>query len=364
MFLRSIMNELRHSEFPIFDGHNDTLLNLHFADRGGGRSFMVRNSRGHIDLPRAREGGLAGGLFAIFVPAPGGKPGPLAARAIRTADGYRIPPADPIDPDHARRLTAEIVDRLRGLESDGALRVACDIEVLQRCRRESVLSAVLHFEGAEAIDPGLQNLATYYELGLRSLGITWSRPNAFGYGVPFQFPASPDTGPGLTPAGQDLVRACNHLGIQVDLAHLNARGFWDVAGISRAPLVVSHSAAHALVPKSRNLTDDQLEAVADSDGLVGVTFASYDLCSDGRIEGDVPLSAIAHHIEYIANRIGIQHVALGSDFDGTTIPAQMKDVTGLPKLIADLRSRGFSDDQLRQVTWSNWIRVLGAAWER
>jgi len=224
------------------------------------------------------------------------------------------------------------------------------------------MAVVLHFEGAEAIDPRLHNLEAFYQRGLRSLGITWSRPNAFGWGVPLKFPASPDIGPGLTAAGKELVRACNELGIMLDLSHLNARGFWDVAELSTVPLVATHTAAHALVPRTRNLTDEQLAAIGDSNGVVGVTFAIYDLCSDGRLEGDAPLSAVVRHIDYIAQRIGIEHVAFGSDFDGATIPGEIGDVTGYPRLLNALREHGLDEDALRKLTHENWIRVIGETW--
>ena len=110
------------------------------------------------------------------------------------------------------------------------------------------LAAVLHIEGAEAIDPELEALEVFYAAGLRSLGPVWSRPNVFGHGVPFRFPSSPDTGPGLTDAGKELVRACNRLRIMLDLTHLNEAGFWDVAALTDAPLVATHSNVHALCP--------------------------------------------------------------------------------------------------------------------
>ncbi len=226
-----------------------------------------------------------------------------------------------------------------------------------------MLAIVLHFEGAEAIDPELHHLESFHQRGLRSLGITWSRPNAFGWGVPFKYPASPDIGPGLTDAGKELVRACNDLGILLDLSHLNEQGFWDVAKRSNAPLVATHSAAHALTPRTRNLTDEQLDAIGDSNGVVGVTFTIHDLRPDGGLEGDAPLTDLIRHIDYIAHRTGVDHVAFGSDFDGATIPEEIGDVTGLPRLLAALREHGFDDAALRKLTHENWIRVIRDTWQ-
>ena len=188
---------------------------------------------------------------------------------------------------------------------------------------------MLHFEGAEAIS-GPGELEGRYEQGLRSLGLVWSRPNPYGEGVPFHFPGNPDTGTGLTPAGRDLVRACNRLGILVDLSHLNLRGFFDVAALSDAPLVASHSNAHAICSSSRNLADAQLDAVAESGGLVGINFAVGFLRPDGRVDPDTPIAVIVDHVDYLVERMGLDHVGFGSDFDGARIPEALGDVAGLP----------------------------------
>jgi membrane dipeptidase len=225
-----------------------------------------------------------------------------------------------------------------------------------------VLAAVLHLEGAEAIDPGLEALELWYAAGLRSLGLVWSRANAFGHGVPFAFPASPDTGPGLTAAGEALVRRCAELGVAVDLSHLNEAGFWDVARLDAAPLIASHSGAHAVTPASRNLTDAQIDAIGASGGLVGIVFAVNFLRADGAENEDTPLTAIVEHARHVAGRIGAEHVALGSDFDGATVPRELGDVTGLPRLLDALRDGGFSAAEVEAIAWENWRRTLERAW--
>ena len=154
------------------------------------------------------------------------------------------------------------------------------------------------------IDPGLEALDFWYGAGLRSLGPVWSRPNAFGEGVPFASPSSPDTGPGLTDAGRGLVRRCSELGVLVDLSHLNEAGFWDVARLDLGPLVASHSGSHALAAHSRNLTDKQLDAIGASGGLVGIVYATPFLRSDFVEDPDTPLSLIVDHARHIAGRIG------------------------------------------------------------
>ena len=147
--------------------------------------------------------------------------------------------------------------------------------------------------------------------GLRSLGLVWSRPNIFGHGVPFAFPRSPDTGPGLTPLGKELVRACNRLGVMIDVSHLNEQGFWDVAKLSSAPLVATHACVHAICPSTRNLTDRQLDAIRESDGIVGVNFSVNDVRPDANLNEDTPLHVLTRHFRYLAERIGIDRVAVG-----------------------------------------------------
>ena len=221
---------------------------------------------------------------------------------------------------------------------------------------------MLHFEGAENLGPEPGALEDFYALGLRSLGIVWSRSNAYGHGVPFDFPRSPDTGPGLTDEGKKLVYECNRLGIMLDLSHLNERGFWDVAEISDAPLVASHSNAHALCPMTRNLTDDQLDTICDSDGLVGVNFAVTMLREDGMNEADTPLETVVRHVDYLVDRLGIGRVGFGSDFDGAMVPQEIGDAAGLPNLLLVLRKHGYDDAALRKLAHENWLRVLRATW--
>jgi SAM-dependent methyltransferase len=220
----------------------------------------------------------------------------------------------------------------------------------------------MHLEGADPLAPDLSDLRRWYERGLRSVGITWSRPNAFGEGVPFRFPSSPDTGPGLTRAGRRLVRACNWWGIVIDVSHLNEAGFWDVARASDAPLVATHSNVHAICQSSRNLTNEQLDAIGDSGGVVGINFATAYVRSDGRSDPTTGLGQIVAHVDHVARRIGVEHVAFGSDFDGAAIPDELAGISGLPKLVAALRERGYGEADLDKITHANWLRVLERTW--
>lgn len=349
---------------PIFDGHNDVLLSIYGWPRPDSRSFFARGEKGHIDLPRAREGGFAGGFFAVWVPPDPASRRPSLEPAIGEPETEDPSLAPAVPQTFALRMAMSLTATLFRLEAEsgGEVEVVRDVPQLRGCLERGTLAAVLHFEGAEAIDPELNSLEVFYRAGLRSLGLVWSRPNAFAEGVPFHFPSAPDTGPGLTAAGRELVRACNQMGVMIDLSHLNERGFWDVAEISTAPLVATHSNAHALTATPRNLLDTQLDAIRDSGGVVGINFAVQFTREDGKRESDTPIAALVRHFTYVCDRIGPEHVAFGSDFDGATIPDELKDVAGLPRLVEALRSAGFDDPTLRKLAYENWLRVLGQTW--
>jgi membrane dipeptidase len=355
------------TRLPIFDGHNDTLLELYAPEEGEERSFFERSEHGHIDLPRAREGGLIGGIFAIYTPPPPGSPEREREYGLTiTEDGYEVMQRSPLDHEYSKEFTDGVIDFLYDLQKqgDGEVALVRTYEDLERNLQGGVFSMVLHFEDAVAIEEDLSNLEAYYERGLRSLGLVWSRPNVFGHGVPFRFPHSPDTGPGLTEAGKELVRACNRMGILIDLAHISEQGFWDVAELSEAPLVVSHAGVHALCPSTRNLTDGQIDAIGESKGLIGIIFSPGMIRADGQRDADsLPLTDLVRHFDHVVERIGVDHVAFGSDFDGALMAEELADATWLPNLMEALRERGYDDDSLEKIAYRNWFRVLRDTWK-
>jgi membrane dipeptidase len=340
---------------PVFDGHNDTLLRLQQSkDTNVEKLFIEGKAGGHIDLPRAKAGGFAGGMFAIFPP------------PIENAKRGGVPPApgdaEPLPPEVPRAdaldSTIAMASVLFRLERAGALAICRSAGDVRAAMARGTIAAVFHIEGVEAIDPELAMLDVLHAAGLRSLGIVWSRPNAFGHGVPFRFPSSPDTGPGLTDAGKALVKACNKLGIMIDLSHLNEKGFRDVAALSDAPLVATHSNVHAICGHSRNLTNWQLGAIRESGGMVGLNFATGFLREDGRMNADTGLDIMVRHVDSLLQALGEDGVGLGSDFDGAMIPAVIGDVAGLPKLIEALAARGFGRALIEKIAYRNWIRML------
>jgi membrane dipeptidase len=349
---------------PIFDGHNDVLLRLY--RRGGtdaSRAFLEGEAKGQLDLPMARQGGFVGGLFAIFVPSTDGAIGPNdQTPSQNVSNGARLPPV--VELTRAQGIVFSMVSLLLRIEreSEGRVRVCRTVGDIQQGLEEGVLAPVLHIEGAEAIDPNFELLEVLHEAGLRSLGPVRSRPNAFGHGVPFRCPSSPDTGPGLTDLGKGLIGACNRLRILIGLSHLNERGFWDVAAISDAPLVATHSNAHALSPHSRNLTDKQLAAIRDTGGIVGVNFATSFLRPDGHQNADTPTELVLEHLEYMLKQVGEDGVGFGSDFDGATIPAGIGNAAGLQNLVEIMRTRAYGESLIEKLCFKNWLRVLRQTW--
>ena len=348
---------------PVFDGHNDILYRLHMAPSPRDQLWLTGDGQGHLDLPRMRAGGFAGGLFAIYVPSP---PDPDAGdmQARMDQPPYDLPLPPPMPLAAAQPIALAMAGDLHWMTraSGGAFRLCHSVAEIRAAMAADVIAGVMHMEGAEAIDEGCDALHLFHAMGLRSLGPVWSRPTVFGHGVPFRFPGDPDTGPGLTEAGKRLVRLCNQLKIMVDLSHLNAAGFDDVAAITDAPLVATHSNAHAITPSTRNLTDRQLAMIRDSGGVVGLNFATVFLRPDGRESADMGWEPVMRHLDHLLGALGEDGVAFGSDFDGATVPQGIGDVTGLPALQAAMLAHGFGDALVAKIAHGNWLRVLERTW--
>jgi membrane dipeptidase len=346
---------------PYFDGHNDVLLRLYMGDHAKAeQGFLAGDGTGHLDLPRARQGGIVGGLFAAYCPSPGV---PVSTTHSPLRDGpYSRPLPPPLDLEGARAAVLAQVAMLMRIEraSDGQVTVCRDVYAVRGAVARGSFAIVLHLEGADGIDPDLHMLDVLQAAGLRSLGPVWSRNNRFGHGVPMRFPGSPDTGPGLTEAGERLVRACNRLRIMIDLSHITEQGFWDVARLSDAPLVATHSNVHALCPHPRNLTARQLDAIKASDGLVGLNLATSFLRPDGEMRADTEIDLVVQHMDGLIVALGETRMALGSDFDGCIIPDAVGSAAGSQAMFDAFRARGYGAALIERLAFSNWMRVLEA----
>jgi membrane dipeptidase len=346
----------------VFDGHNDVLLRLYRKGRPGAESMFLEGcDGGHLDLPRMRAGGFGGGLFAVYVPSSVGGADP---DGLMTQPRYDIPLAPTIDAKSALPVANAMAALLFRIEraSDGAVKVCRSAAEIRNCFASGILATVMHMEGAEAIDADLDALEVLAQAGLRSLGPVWSRPTIFGYGVPFRYPGTPDIGPGLTDTGKALVKACNDHKVAIDLSHINEKGFWDVADLTDAPLIASHSNAHAICPHARNLTDDQLKAIGESGGIAGLNFATCFIRPDGRRNADTSFDTMLAHLDHMIETAGVDHVGFGSDFDGAQVPAGIGDVAGLPALQEAMRRHGYDEATMRKLCHENWIGVLERTW--
>lgn len=308
---------------------------------------------------------MFGGFFAIFTPSP--EVETAWRRQESPADTAPLPDGTPIgivQTSYAAAFTNRAIGKLLEWERDerGGFTLVRTAAELESAKDAGVLAGIMHIEGAEAIGPDLAALDVYHAAGLRSLGLVWSRANLFAEGVPFAFPSSPDTGPGLTAHGRALVRRLNELRVMIDLSHLNERGFWDVANLSDAPLVATHSNAHAVSPSARNLTDEQLRAVRESEGVVGLNYAVGFLDPEGERDTALPLEVLVRHVDHMVDLVGIDGVALGSDFDGAGIPDAIGDVGGVQNLLGALEAAGYDAEALEKIAWRNWVRVLRSTW--
>ncbi|VAV90896.1 Microsomal dipeptidase [hydrothermal vent metagenome] len=349
------------ADYKIFDGHNDTLLKLELLNCSeNSQEFFDGFSPAHIDLPRATASGFAGGFFAMWVPS-----------TLENTDFNNFDPRDfsnfaEIGQEDALRFTHRMFSRALRLEksSNGRVKIVRSAPDIRAAADNGQLAMLMHIEGAEAIDPDFNALEVLYSAGLRSIGLVWSRNNIFADGVPMGFPGSPDTGNGLTDKGKELVRLCNQKGVMIDLSHLNEKGFWDVARISDAPLVATHSNVHEICPSPRNLTDKQLGAIAESKGVVGLNYHVGFLRPDGRRDTDTDLEIMIRHLSYLVEKLGETGVALGSDFDGCLVPEKISDVRGNAALIEAMEKAQFGQALIRRICFENWCELLDVTLEK
>lgn len=343
----------------VFDGHNDLISKI--MNDGGRRKVpsLEAGRAGALDLQKMRAGGFGGGLFSIFVSGDGGY---LRNPNLVADPPYDLPLKVEIPWEQAVLKTFPLLSLMIEVQRHGHIQICRSVRELRQCFDSDKIAAVMHLESPECIDPEFYTLDLAHELGLRSLGLAWGRPNIFASGVPFRFPSGPDIGDGLTENGVNLVRRCDALGIMVDVSHLNEAGFWDVARFYTKPLVACHSNANEVCASSRNLTDAQLDAIRESEGLVGLSFAAAFVRPDGRRDPDTNLADFMSHLEYVIERVGEDGVALGSDFDGATLIKPLDSADKLTNLRAEMMRRNYGERLIRKICHENWFRVLEKTW--
>ena len=314
-----------HYDALVVDGHVDTPTLM--VDRG--YALAERHRRDHLDLPRMAEGGLDAAFFSIFV-------------SRHYGEGQAAT-------DRALALIEEVGRQVS--ETDGAeiARTAGDVRAIRARGRRAVL---LGLEGGHALQGSREVLRMLAGNGVRYVTLTHTNTNAWA-------DASTDAARwgGLNDLGRDLVREMNRLGMLVDLSHVSDRTFFDALEVARAPVILSHSSCRALHRHARNVSDEMLAALPANGGVIMVNF--YDAFVGA---GRVDLDDVLDHIDHAVGVAGVDHVGLGSDFDGVpSLPVGLEDVTKLPWITHGLLARGYSEADVRKILGGNAMRVLEAA---
>jgi membrane dipeptidase len=322
-----------HAVHPAIDLHADTLM----WSRWLGYDLHARHTPplpkaalgGHVDLPRMRDGGMGAQFFGLV-----SLPISDRARGVARAIDEQI---DALD---------EAIQRRHGLR---LVRTAGEVEA---CRQDGVLGALLGIEGAHALEGDLTKLASFARRGVRYLGLLHFSSNEAGYPA---YGRGRNDELGLTHWGRELVSLCETEGVLVDLAHINRRGFLDACSMAKKPLIVSHTGVLGAFEHWRNIGDDQLRAVADKGGCVGVIFCPRFVGGDG-------LDPVVSHVKHILNVVGEDVPALGSDWDGFIVPTKpLQDPRGLPLLTDALLAAGISERVIGKILRENVMRVLNDA---
>ena len=314
-----------HYDAVVVDGHVDTPTLM----LDGGYALGERHDADHLDLPRMAEGGLDAAFFSLFVSRHYGEGPRATARALAMLD--------------------EVERQVAGLDGAEIATTATDVRRTARAGRRAVL---LGLEGGHALQADPEVLRMLAGRGVRYVTLTHTNTNAWA-------DASTDAARwgGLNETGRGLVREMNRLGVLVDLSHVSDAAFYDAVETTSAPVVLSHSSARAVHDHVRNVSDDMLRAVAANGGVVLVNFYPEYVGA-----GRTTLDDVLDHVEHVARVAGVDHVGLGSDFDGVpSLPEGLEDVTRLPWLTYGLLKRGFSEADVRKILGENALRVLEAA---
>lgn len=310
--------------YEIFDAHCDTVQ--YFTGEKGSYDFLRKNNRAHIDLPRLKIGGVKVQIFALFIE-PRFKDEGALKRCLHLLDAYH-----------------------RTMEScPEDLVTVYNYSNLLEVRNTEKIAAFLFIEGGEALEKDLGILRELYYMGIRGVGLTWNSENEIA-GAAMEGPGSA----GLKSFGKEVVREMNRLGIIIDLAHISPRGFLDVLKQTDTPVIVSHANTAALCNHPRNLTDEQMKALRENNGVLGLSF--YPPFIDHK---KADLGRLLDHFEYAACIMGADHIGIGSDFDGIDIVLEeLQDASFFPRLITGLRERGFKEEELRKILFDNFFRIV------
>lgn len=334
-----------HREAIVIDTHND--ITSPMTDEGFDLGARDTSGKLQTDIPRMKEGGLDAEFFAIYVAASYARNGGSARRAMDMIDGVY---------EQARRHPE-------------SLEMAFTSDDIRRVHKAGRVAALMGIEGGHAIEDSLSALRQFYRLGVRYMTLTHTNTNNWADSAGgINNPAEKRHG-GLSDFGREVVREMNRLGMMVDVSHVADETFQDVIETTQAPVIASHSSCRALTNVPRNLTDDMLKALAKNRGVVMINFyngfINTEYAKPGTPAPEKPANAatmemLIQHFEHAIKVAGIDHVGIGSDFDGVDgmLPGGMEDVSKLPTITYELLKRGYSDADVKKVLGENLLRVM------
>jgi membrane dipeptidase len=317
--------ETVHSRAFVFDLHNDVMEKVVV-----GYEMGIRHAADQSDLPRFREGGVDAQMFALWTDWTDSAAHPYYAYTLAMVDSFN----SQIRQNASEFAQARYADEIVQANANGKL------------------AGILAIEGGHAIENDLEKLRTFYQNGARYLTITWN--NSTAWAVSAADPRS--TTAGLSEFGKQVIRTVDSLGMLIDVAHTGIKTIWDILAATKNPIIATHSGVRALNNHTRNLNDAQIDSIAGRGGVIGVVFYPPFLSS----RGNATIDTVIKHIDYIKNRVGIDYVAIGSDYDGMEgkAPVGLEDVSKLPNLTAALLRHGYSVTDVRKILGENFLRVF------
>ena len=318
------------------DMHCDTVMLAYFFDPE--HHDMYDQPKTMIDFKRMQKGDALAQCFAVFLPPEG---------------AFEMMHIDPIsDEDYIALARSVILENVA--KHDDIIRMAYTAGDIEKNMADGRMSAVLTMEDGRAVQGKLENIKRFYDMGFRACSLTWNAHNCFGA------PNSLDPeimNEGLTDFGKEGIRYMQELGMLVDVSHLSDGGFWDVAEICTKPFVATHSNARAVGPHQRNLTDDQIRALAKAGGVMGLNFYPMFLNEDMN-KDTADAAIIAKHARHIVDVGGIDVCGIGTDFDGFEGKNEIMSSDQMPRLADALKDVGFTEAEIEKIFYRNVMRVF------
>lgn len=335
-----------HRDAIVIDTHND--ITSPIADEGFDMGARDTSGRIQTDIPRMKDGGLDAEFFSIYVASSYAKDGGAARRALQMMDG--------------------VYEQIR--RHPGSLELAGTVADIRRLHKTGKIAALMGIEGGHAIEDSLPALRMFYRMGIRYMTLTHTNTNNWADSAGGISVKGENRHSGLSDFGKEVVREMNRLGMMVDISHVSDETFNDCIEVSRAPLIASHSSCRALTNVPRNMSDEMLRALAKNGGVVMINFYNGFINTEYARPGmpaptkpaeKATLDMLMQHFEHAIKVAGIDHVGIGSDFDGVDgmLPPGMEDVTKLPTITYELLKRGYSEKDVRKVLGENLLRVMG-----